>query len=203
MNSKTLIETGFSECFPLKTVKLTDIPADQGTVIVIVDKELSDKPESDILYIGRTKRPSKRILGGYLGGYGGRNTRKINQMLFDEGYLEKVAISWIVTDKPRIMQEELLAKHKTEHGEVPVWNVRKKITPKSKKSPKLKPNKTSSTKSKVTTKIARAKSKSITKPKLAPNKKPKAKAEISAKTEMPQQEESGPETASNDEMTPS
>ncbi|HYA78347.1 MAG TPA: hypothetical protein VEF91_06475, partial [Verrucomicrobiae bacterium] len=89
MNSKTLIETGFAEWFPLKTLTHSKLPSDKGSVIVIVDQELSGKPESDILYIGRTKKPVKRILGGYLAGYGGKNTKKINQMLFDEGYIER------------------------------------------------------------------------------------------------------------------
>ena len=91
MNSKTLMETGFSEWLPLKTLALANLPSDKGAVIIIVDKELSGKQESDILYIGRTKKPSKRILGGYLAGYGGKNTKKINQMLFNQGYIEKAA----------------------------------------------------------------------------------------------------------------
>ena len=124
----------FSEWLPLKTLTLSNLPADKGSVIVIVDKELSGKPESDILYIGRTKKPAKRILGGYLAGYGGKNTKKINQMLFDEGYIEKAAISWILTDKPRIMQEELLAKFKEDHGEFPVWNAKKKLNVKPKQA---------------------------------------------------------------------
>ena len=51
---------------------------------------LTGKPESDILYIGRTKKPGKRILGGYLAGYGGKNTKKINQMLLDEAIWKRL-----------------------------------------------------------------------------------------------------------------
>ena len=61
-------------------------------------------------------------------------------MLFDEGYIEKTAISWILTDKPRIMQEELFAKFKEAHGEFPVWNAKKKLDVKPKQAPVLKPN---------------------------------------------------------------
>ena len=135
MNSKTLMETGFSEWLPLKTLALSNLPSDKAAVIVIVDKEPSGKEESDILYIGRTKKPSKRILGGYLGGYGGKNTKKINELLFNQGYIEKATISWILTDKPRIMQEELLAKYKVEHGELPIWNAKKKLNVKPKEAP--------------------------------------------------------------------
>ena len=55
MNSTTLIETGFTEWFPLKTLTFSNLPPNKGSVIIIVDRELSEKPESDILYIGRTK----------------------------------------------------------------------------------------------------------------------------------------------------
>jgi hypothetical protein len=54
-------------------------------------------------------------------------------MLFDEGYIEKASISWILTDKPRIMQKELLAKFKEAHGKFPVWNAKKKLNVKPKK----------------------------------------------------------------------
>ncbi len=200
MNSKTLIETGFSEWFPLKTLTFSNLPADKGSVIVIADKELSGKPESDILYIGRTKKPAKRILGGYLAGYGGKNTKKINLMLFDKGYIEKAAISWILTDKPRIMQEELLGKFKEDHGEFPIWNTKKKLNVKPKEAPVLKP-KAFAPKTKVG-----PSAKSVSKPKIVLTKKPAAKTETPAKTEMASKVETAaeaPEKAktSDTEMT--
>ena len=196
MNSKTLIETGFSEWFPLKTLTHSNLPSDKGSVIIIVDKELSGKPESDILYIGRTKKPVKRILGGYLAGYGGKNTKKINQMLFDEGYIEKAAIGWILTDKPRIMQEELLAKFKEDHGELPIWNTKKKLNVKPKGTPAFKPKKAPALKTKAATPkaIAAPVTKPSPKPKIASTKKPAAKTETSAKTELPSKEETAAET---------
>jgi hypothetical protein len=197
MNSKTLIETGFSEWFPLKTLTFSNLPPDKGAVIVIVDKELSGKPESDVLYIGRTKKPVKRILGGYLAGYGGKNSKKINQMLFDEGYIEKVAIGWILTDKPRIMQEKLLAKFKEDHGELPVWNTKKKLNVKPKETPAFKPKKAPTLKTKTATPKARAApvTKPSSKPKIVSTKKPAVKAETSAKTELPSKEETAAETS--------
>ncbi len=158
MNSKTLIETGFSEWFPLKTLTHSNLPADKGSVIIIVNKELSGKPETDILYIGRTKKPVKKILGGYLAGYGGKNSKKINQMLFDEGYIEKAAVGWILTEKPRIMQEELLAKFKADHGELPIWNAKKKLDVKPKEVPAFKTKKAPALKTKAATPKAMASS---------------------------------------------
>ncbi len=193
MNSKTLIETGFVEWFPLKTITHSNLPSDKGSVIIIVDKELAGKPESDILYIGRTKKPVKRILGGYLAGYGGKNTKKINQLLFDEGYIEKAAISWILTDKPRIMQEELLAKFKEDHGELPIWNTKKKNV-KPKRTPAFKPKKAPALKTKTATPkaIAAPVTKPSPKPKIASQRnqqqrwKPQPKRSSQAKKKLPQ-----------------
>ena len=196
MNSKTLIETGFVEWFPLKAITHSNLPADKGSVIIIVDNELSGKPESDILYIGRTKNPVKRILGGYLAGYGGKNSKKINQMLFEEGYIEKAAIGWILTEKPRIMQEELLAKFKADHGELPVWNTKKKLNVKPKRTPAFKPKKAPALKTKTAAPkaIAAPVTKPRSKPKIVSTKKPAAKMETSAKTEQPSKEETAAET---------
>ena len=208
MNSKTLIETGFTEWFPLKTLMHSNLPADKGSVIVIVDKELSGKPESDILYIGRTKKPVKKIMGGYLAGYGGKNSKKINQMLFDEGYIEKAAIGWILTDKPRIMQEELLAKFKEAHGELPVWNIKKKLVVKPKVAPAFKPKKAPALKTKIAAPKAMAApaTKPTAKPKNTSAKKSATKAEASEKMAMPNKEETPAETpekanVSDSEMT--
>lgn len=68
----------------------------------------------------------KRIFGGYLAGYGGKTTRKINSKLFDEGYIERVAVSWMLSDNPKAAQQELLESFKKEHGEYPAWNASKK-----------------------------------------------------------------------------
>jgi len=195
MNSKTLIETGFSEWFPLKTLAHSNLPADKAVVVVIVDKELSGKPESDILYIGRTKKPVKRILGGYLAGYGGKNTKKINQMLLGGGYLEKASVGWILTEKPRIMQEELLAKYKKEHGQLPAWNAKKKLKVKPKEAPALSRKKTPALKPKAAASKTVVAPKSAPKPKTVSPKKPAAKMETPAKTEMPSKEETGAETS--------
>jgi hypothetical protein len=86
-------------------------------------------------------------MGGYLAGYGGKVTKKINQMLFDGGYIEKVSISWTLTDKPRPLQKEMLTKFKEEHGNLPSWNSKKKQSAKTKVTT-TKPKKTSSPKPK-------------------------------------------------------
>jgi len=212
MNSKTLFESGFSECIPVKNLSFSVLPQDKSSVIVIIDKELSGKPESDILYIGRAKRAAKKIMGGYLAGYGGKNTKKINKMLFDEGYIEKALITWTLSDKPRLMQKELLVKFKEDHGDLPSWNGKKKLAVKTKVSSVSKSKKTPALKiTKVAPKnMAKAVLKPTSKTKVAP-KKSAAKEEITAKTdsaskmetvaEMPEKEKAKNEATSAKQMT--
>jgi hypothetical protein len=128
MNSLTLKENGFTDFVPLKELPFSTLLLNKGCVLVLIDNTLADKPESDILYIGKSKKPAKRIFGGYLAGYGGKNTRKINAMLIDNGYLQKISISWIQTDDPKGIQQELLEKFKKEHGNYPTWNITKKTS---------------------------------------------------------------------------
>lgn len=136
MNSLFLKETGFSEASPLKGISLANFPQDKSGVFAIIDTTLTGKPTSDILYIGRSKKPRKRIFGGYLGGFGGKTTKRINSKLFTDGYIEKVAISWLSSDKPKATQQELLEKFGKEHGDFPVWNMPAKKAPKRQAQPK-------------------------------------------------------------------
>ena len=137
MNSLTLKENGFTEFVPLKALAFYSLPYNKGSVLVLADSTLTGKPTSDILYIGRTKKPTKRILGGYLAGYGGKTTRKINSKLIDDGFLEKVSIGWMLSDNPKAAQQELLESFKKDHGEYPAWNASNKTPQKSKPKPKV------------------------------------------------------------------
>ncbi len=141
MNSLTLKESGFAEFVPLKGLSFAVLPYGKSSVLILADCTLTGKPASDILYIGKSKKPSKRVFGGYLSGYGGKTTRKINSMLFNDGYLEKVVISWRISDDPKVTQQELLKSFKKEHGEYPAWNALKKAIvnpqPKPKAAPKV------------------------------------------------------------------
>ncbi len=139
MNSLTLKESGFAEFVPIKGLSISVLPNDKSSILILADSTLTGKPASDILYIGKSKKPSKRVLGGYLAGYGGKTTRKINSMLLNDGYLEKVTISWMISEDPKLSQQELLEKFKKEHGEYPSWNVSKKVPSKPQPTPKVAP----------------------------------------------------------------
>lgn len=138
MNSLTLKEKSFIEFTPIKTVTCAQIP-NKACVIVLADKTLTAKSVSDIIYIGKSKKPAKRILGGYLAGYGGKTNKKINAKLFEEGYIEKILISWLPSEDSKTTQKELLEAYKKEHGSYPAWNIKKneKAEPKPKQAPKV------------------------------------------------------------------
>ncbi|MCL2685753.1 MAG: hypothetical protein FWE73_05095 [Candidatus Bathyarchaeota archaeon] len=152
MNSLTLKENGFSGFLPLKELQLSNLPKNTNSIIAIADTATTtDKTKPDILYIDKTKKLTKRIFGGYLAGYGDKTTRKIHTTLFNEGYIEKTAISWMLTDNHKTAQKALLENFKKEHGTLPPWNTDKKTTNEHKKNTnpqiktktqKTKPNKT-------------------------------------------------------------
>jgi hypothetical protein len=137
MNSLTLKEIGFSDLVPLCSLSFLNLPHEKSVVFALVDKTLTGKTVSDILYIGRSKKPVKKILGSFLAGFGGKSSKKIYSKLFDEGYIEKIALSWIVSDNPRVTQKELLSKFAKEEGAYPNWNAVKKLPEKPKAKKKV------------------------------------------------------------------
>jgi hypothetical protein len=138
MNSSSLKEMGFSDLLSLSHLSISDLPQNKGIVFAIVDRSLTDKQGTDIVYLGRAKKPAKKLLGSYIGGYGGKGSRKINARLFNDGSFEKAAVTWIQSDDPRATQNDLLKKFVKEQSEFPVWNVAKKLPPKQPKTPEPK-----------------------------------------------------------------
>ncbi len=138
MNSLTLKKIGFSDLLPFGALSFSNLPQSKGIVFAIVDTTLSGKTETDIVYIGRGKKPTKKLLGGFIAGYGGKGSKRINAKLFNDGYLEKAAVSWIISDDPRATQLELLNKFTEEQSGYPIWNVAKKrlVKPKAREAKK-------------------------------------------------------------------
>lgn len=132
MDSVTLKDAGFAEWQLLKNLSVASLTCNTGCVFLLRDITLTGKSGSDVLYIGRTKNTARKILGGYIGGYGGRTARKINNKL-NEGYIEKTEISFKSTDNPKTTQKELLDKFKKENGAYPSWNLKKDLTAKPSK----------------------------------------------------------------------
>ena len=184
MNSLTLKESGFSQPCQFKTISFANLPSTSGSVFAIIDTSITGKEATDILYIGRSKRLARRILGGYLAGFGGKNTQKISAALLNDGYIEKTAISWMSCEKPRSMQKELLDKYEQAHGKAPLWNASKKKLEQTKKTPtaKTKSSATASLKAPKTGKkaVAPAKVKAPVKPASAKSTIPPKPSESSS-----------------------
>jgi hypothetical protein len=164
MNSLNLKEKGFIDAIPLKGLQFTSLPINKDSVLILTDCTVTGQPTSDILYIGKTKKPAKKIFGGYIAGYGGKTTRKIHSLLFTDDFIEKVAISWMTTNNSRAAQKELLVNFKKEHGQYPAWNSAKKPQPQIKA--KIKPKAT----------VKKMVKKAIPATKKAKSLKPKTKA---------------------------
>ncbi|MGD6934152.1 MAG: hypothetical protein ACQCN5_08105 [Candidatus Bathyarchaeia archaeon] len=146
MNSLNLKEKNFAEFTPLTELTFLGVPNSKGCVIVLADKTLTEKPASDIIYIGKSKKPAKRIFGGYIAGYGGKTNKKINSKLFGEEFFEKIVISWLPCEDPKATQQELLEAFKKEHGHYPAWNKKTEKQVKPKKAVKtVKPKPASKT----------------------------------------------------------
>jgi hypothetical protein len=126
MNSSTLKEKGFVDFVLLQGLTFSSMPTEKGVVLVLADNTQAGKPNSDILYIGKSKKLAKRVFGGYLSGYGGKTSRKINSKLQNEGYMDKIMISWMETENPKLAKQQILDDFKKEHGDCPPWNQSKK-----------------------------------------------------------------------------
>jgi hypothetical protein len=127
MNSSTLKAMGFSDLFSLSDISFSDLPQNTGIVFAIVNTSLIGKSGTDIVYIGRAKKPVRKLLGSIIAGYGGKSSRKINAKLFNDGSFEKSAVTWIVSDDPKTTQNDFLSKFIEEQGDSPIWNVIKKV----------------------------------------------------------------------------
>jgi hypothetical protein len=132
MNSSTLKEKGFVDFILLQRLTFSSLPTEKGVVLVLADNTQVGKPNSNILYIGKSKKLAKRVFGGYLAGYGGKTTRKINSKLQNEGYMDKITISWMETENPKQTQQQILDDFKKEHGDCPPWNQSNKPAVKAK-----------------------------------------------------------------------
>ena len=125
MDSYTLYKYGFKNWYKLTDIRLGEItpPSEPGTYVLRLNRSFGRlRGQSDILYIGSTSNIYHRIIENYLEGRGGKTTQRIRYYIFDREYLELIEISWVTTDNPKQLEEELLKKYEEEHHELPPWN---------------------------------------------------------------------------------
>ena len=123
MNSKELEKYGFREWINFSDVSKSKIPESPGVYILRLYKQFRRlNGYSDILYIGSTANLRRRIYRNYIKSQGGLTTQRIHRYLFSKGYLDKVEISWIISEKYKETETLLLKNYEDEHHELPPWN---------------------------------------------------------------------------------
>lgn len=79
---------------------------------------------SDILYIGQTGNYRQRLFGNYLGGVGGKTTKRIHRLLFNDNYIEKVIVGFKICTDYKREEKRLRNLFRRQYGKLPVWNLR-------------------------------------------------------------------------------
>ena len=124
MDSKSLGREGFEEWHPLDELTISDVPYKQKGVYVFRLRSPLKAGVSDILYIGSSDHLVRRVFGNYFGGVGGKTTKRIHNLLFEEKYLEKGEVGWTIVEDSKVLEKELKVKFRREHRQLPSWNKR-------------------------------------------------------------------------------
>ena len=79
----------------------------------------------DVLYIGSTSNIRRRLFGNYIGGVGGRTTKRLHGLLFDEGHIQSLEIGVRPSAGYPDLEASLKAQYRGSHdGRLPPWNRR-------------------------------------------------------------------------------
>jgi len=117
------VADAFQRWLLLRQLAVGDLPKQGGCPAVYAFR---DARTGDILKFGNTGCLRTRIVGNYLGGYGGKTTERIYNELFDNGMIDRVEIAWIETkDKGEAerKEREFRAAYKKVHGRRPLWDL--------------------------------------------------------------------------------
>lgn len=138
MKASRLAELGFKEWHSLQGVSASDLVAVGETVFMVGLRGPRSRGTPEIQYIGRAKRPMRKILGGLVAGYGGKETLRIHKELATREALGRAEISWKTSKDSKAEQRKLLSEYTGEHGVVPPWNRKGKAKTANKKTAKAK-----------------------------------------------------------------
>ena len=117
---------GFANWVLLESCNVSSLPEGQKGVYIFTDNEIIHylKGKSNILYIGRTDNFRRRIFGNYIGGIGGKTTKRIHNYLFRDKYIERVEVGFKVCEDNRFEEKRLQKVFQRIKGEKPIWNIR-------------------------------------------------------------------------------
>ncbi len=110
---------GFSNWTSLRELSIGVVPeyGDLSCVYCIRSAQTGE-----VLYIGSTGCLRRRIFGNYIGGVGGRTTRRLHGILFTDEEVTNVELAYAETNEYRTREKQLLRAFRLEHGRLPRWN---------------------------------------------------------------------------------
>jgi len=111
--------SAFNKWYRLDSVAVRDIP-EHGDFVYIFRK-CSTK---EIIYIGSTADLRRRLFGNYIGGVGGRTTKRIHALLFEEGAKTDTEVAWKKVPNYKLEEKHLLQVYFEKEGHLPIWNKR-------------------------------------------------------------------------------
>jgi hypothetical protein len=112
-----MIARYFANWRPLARIALADLPrfGDAAAVYAIRSKD------GEILKFGSTKNLRNRLFKNYIGGAGGRTTKRIHNLLFAQHHIAEVEFGWLETDRSREVEAELTQAYRDKYGRLPEW----------------------------------------------------------------------------------
>jgi hypothetical protein len=131
MKTEKLTDLGFTKWHPLAEISASDLKGTGEVVFVLRYKGTGKRSVPEVRYIGRSKRPIRKILGGIVGGFGGKTTTDINRKLMTRNIISRINISWKASKDSKLEQKKILKEFSALNGDVPLWN-RVKAKPKTK-----------------------------------------------------------------------
>jgi hypothetical protein len=171
MKTEKLTDLGFTKWHPLAEISASDFGGAGEVVFVLRYKGTGKRALPEVRYVGRSKRPMRKILGGLVGGYGGKTTTGLNKKLMTRNTISRINISWKASKDSKVEQKKILEEFRALNGDVPLWNrgkVKPKAAPKTKDPKQVKPakpaKKVKPAKPAKSDKPAKTQAKSTTKP---------------------------------------
>ena len=122
MDSSNLSKLGFSQWYPFNKQNLKNAPPETGVYVLRkCGGELFGRlnGQSDILYIGSTKKSLKSRLQQYI--HPGP-TQWTNQRIHKYTKENSVEASWLSCNEPKSLEHDLLKQYYFDHGELPPLN---------------------------------------------------------------------------------
>jgi len=121
MENEKLTDLGFKKWHKMGRLSASDLKG-AGEIVFVLRQSGRGRSTPEVLFIGRSKRPMKKILGGIITGSGGKGATKIHKALMKDNAIESTSISWKASKDSKAEQKKLLSEFKSEHGSLPNWN---------------------------------------------------------------------------------